>query len=366
MKKVCVLFGGVSTEHLISGKSAYNIISGLKKANYNVVCVGITKKGKWIRYEGDVQTILDGTWEDNLSSAITPPAVVKAENGLSVRDFLTTVAGCVPDVVFPAVHGINCEDGTLQGLLELSGIPYVGCGVMASAIGMDKFQAKQLFHLARIPQCRHLAIQRKDIIKNSAQAIRKIEKKIPYPCFLKPNNGGSSVGTQRAKNRVELETALLEVAKYDRTILVEEFVQCREIEAAVLGNEIPKVALLGEIMTGENVEYYDYQAKYFNPNGATVFIPANLSPKMTKDIIRYAKKAYKALGCAGLARVDFFIDKVSERIYINELNTLPGFTAISLFPKAWAASGLPIESLLKKLCDLAIAEKKSKARLEIL
>lgn len=366
MKTVCVLFGGVSTEHLISGRSAYNIISGLRKAKYNVVGVGITKKGKWIRYEGDIQTILDGTWEDNADAMKSPSMSKNYESGLSVKDFLTTIIGCVPDVIFPAVHGINCEDGTLQGLLELSGIPYVGCGVLSSAIGMDKSQARRNFQLAKIPQCRYIALQRRDIEKNLAQAVSKIEKKISYPCFLKPNNGGSSVGTRSAKNRKELEEALHDVARYDRTVLVEEFVHCREIEAAVMGNEYPKVAMLGEILTAQNVEYYDYQAKYFDPNGATVCIPANLSPKMEKDIARYAKKAYKALGCAGLARVDFFIDKRDDRIYINELNSLPGFTAISLFPKAWAVSGISIESLLKKLCDFAIAEKKSKTRLEIL
>ncbi len=366
MKTVCVLFGGVSTEHLISGRSAYNIISGLEKAKYKVVCVGITKKGKWIRYEGDLQTILDGTWEENADAMKSPFILKNYENGISIKDFLTTIIGCVPDVIFPAVHGINCEDGTLQGLLELSGFPYVGCGVLASAIGMDKLQARRNFQLAKIPQCRYIALQRRNVVKNLAQAIAKVEKKIPYPCFLKPNNGGSSVGTRSAKNRKELEDALLDVARYDHTILVEEFVPCREIEAAVIGNESPKVAMLGEILTAQNVEYYDYKAKYFDPNGATVCIPANLSPEMMKNITRYAKKAYKSLGCAGLARVDFFIDKRNDRIYINELNSLPGFTAISLFPKAWAASGVPIESLLKKLCDFAIAEKKSKERLEIL
>ena len=205
MKTVCVLFGGVSTEHLISGRSAFNIISGLKKANYNVVCVGITKKGKWIRYDGEIQAIYDGTWEENMGPVETPCLTKKNGIGISVKDFLVAVAGCEPDVVFPAVHGINCEDGTLQGLLELSGIPYVGCGVLASAIGMDKLQAKRVFQLARIPQCKYFSLARKDIEKNMALSIQKIEKKISYPCFLKPNNGGSSLGTRRVKDRARSE-----------------------------------------------------------------------------------------------------------------------------------------------------------------
>lgn len=423
MKTVCVLFGGVSTEHLISGRSAYNIITGLQRAEINVVCVGITKLGKWIRYEGDINFILDGSWEQYLGQVKTNVISSKSSNsltdmntdglsignansltdrnntgglsagtvnvmstgnsiclpvenvktlsdenlkGLSVQDFLVSIIGLIPDVIFPAVHGINCEDGTLQGLLELSGIPYVGCGVLASAAGMDKLHAKRVFQSAKIPQCKYLSLQRKDIEKNMEQSLDKVERKISYPCFLKPNNGGSSVGTRSAKNREELEEALRDVAQYDRTVLIEEFIPCREIEAAVMGNQNPKVAMLGEVLTAQNIEYYDYKTKYFDPDGATVCIPAALSPKVEKTISKYAKKAYQALGCAGLSRVDFFIDQRNDKIYINEINTLPGFTPISLFPKAWAVSGVPIESLLKKLCELAIAEKKSKARLEIL
>ncbi len=366
MKTVCVLFGGVSTEYLISGRSAFNIIEALRKTKYKVVCVGITKKGRWIRYDGDLQAIYDGTWEELAALSQGPVTIKTGEAGLSVRDFIAAAAGCVPDVIFPAVHGINCEDGTLQGLLELSGIPYVGCGVLSSALGMDKLAAKQMFRLARIPQCKYLSLSRREVEKNIGQAIVKVEKKVSYPCFLKPNNGGSSVGTRAVRNREELREGLLDVVSYDRTILVEEFIPCREIETAVMGNEFPKVALLGEILTSQNVQYYDYVAKYFDPNGATVCIPANLPEKTAKEIARYAKKAYKALGCAGLARVDFFIDRRNDRITINELNSLPGFTPISLFPKAWIASGLSMESLVKKLCDLAVAEKKSKTRQELL
>ncbi len=363
---VCVLFGGVSTEHLISGRSAYNIINGLKSAGFKVINVGITKSGKWIRYDGDLEQIRLGDWEDNLVASISHLTSEQGSIGVSVKDFLYMIIGCIPDVIFPAVHGINCEDGTLQGLLELSGIPYVGCGVLASAAGMDKVHAKRVFQAAKIPQCKYLAVQRSDIEKDIEKVVLKIERKIAYPCFLKPNNGGSSVGTQSAKDREGLYLALVEVAKYDRIVLVEEFIPCREIEAAVLGNDRPKVAMLGEVLTAGDIEYYDYKTKYFDPDGAQVCIPANVSPKVSNTISRYAKKAYLALSCAGLSRVDFFIDQRNDRIYLNEINTLPGFTPISLFPKAWDTSGVPLNKLLKSLCELAILEKKSKARLEIL
>lgn len=366
IRTVCVLFGGVSTEHLISGRSAFNIITTLRKLKLTIICIGITKSGQWVKYIGEDRAILDGTWEEMLHPSEPLPLLQAISVGFSIRDFLLTIVGSVPDVIFPAVHGINCEDGTLQGLLELSGIPYVGCGVLASAACMDKIHAKKIFGAVRIPQCKYIGIQRLDIKSDISQCIDKIERKIGYPCFLKPNNGGSSVGTMSAKNRGELETALREVALYDRTVLVEEFILCREIEAAVMGNEKPKVATLGEVLTAQNVEYYDYQAKYFDPDGAMVCIPAALDPKTEAYIRKYAKKAYVSLGCAGLSRIDFFIDRMTGKIFINEINTLPGFTAISLFPKAWEASGLPIDKLLMKLCKLAVNEKTNKERLEII
>lgn len=366
MKTVCVLFGGVSTEHLISQKSAYNIIRGLRKAGYNVCCTGITKMGEWLAFDGEDSAILDGSWEDLASEKSFEKSVIVRGKGVTIKDFLVSVMGCEPDIIFPALHGINCEDGTLQGLLELSGIPYVGCTVLASAAGMNKVHAKQIFKNAGIPQCKHIAVSRSSIKKNMDQVIKKIENKLGYPCFLKPNNGGSSVGTVVAKNAADLSKGLDEVSAYDSTILIEEFVNCREIEAAVMGNENPKVAMLGEVMTAPQIEYYDYKAKYFDPDSSSVCIPADLTAENAARIKRYAKKAYKALGCSGLSRVDFFIDKDDGRIMLNEINTLPGFTPISLFPKAWEASGIGFEELLKKLCSLAVANKEDNARLEIL
>ena len=366
VKKVLVLFGGVSTEHLISLRSAFNIIGGLRRAGFKVQPVGITKTGDWLAYTGPDEAIREGSWEvqAQLDAAGRPAVAVR-----SPRDFLCQFYGEAPDVVFPAVHGINSEDGTLQGLLELSGLPYVGCGVLASAAGMDKLHAKTVFKAARIPQCRYLAVNRADIHRNPQAVASRIAAKIGFPCFLKPSNGGSSVGTRRADDLPALTLALSEVAAFDSVVLVEEFLIAREIEVAVMGNERPKAALIGEVRTSASVAYYDYEAKYFKADGAEVSVPANLPPELAARVRRLALKAYKALGCRGLSRVDFFLtmqDDQPDRLFLNEVNTLPGFTPISIFPKAFAASGVPLEDLVKKLCQYAVAEKKARARQELI
>ncbi|MHB8961709.1 MAG: D-alanine--D-alanine ligase family protein [Saccharofermentanales bacterium] len=360
VRTVCVLFGGVSTEHIISLRSAYNVIFSLKKAGFQVVPVGITRTGRWIRFTGEDSRILDGTWEEETS----PTTAIRSSDGISVRDFIAGVSGIIPDVIFPVIHGINCEDGTVQGLLELSGIPYVGCNVLASAAGMDKLHSKRIFRTAGIPQCRFIAATRAEIHGNIARLESKVSRRIGYPCFLKPNNGGSSVGTMRVDSPGQLRSALLETSVYDSVTLVEEWIPAREVEAAVIGNESPKVALLGEVLTAEDIQYYDYHTKYFNAEGSRLCIPADITPAAAARIRRYAKKAYMALGCSGLSRVDFFIDKRDGRILINEINTLPGFTPISLFPKAWELSGLPPEKLVAKLCSYAVSYKNSRQRLE--
>jgi len=366
METVCVIFGGVSTEHLISQRSAYNIIKALRKAGYNISLVGITKMGEWLAFEGEDEAVLDGSWEDLSTEKSFEKSVVIRGKGVTIQDFLISVIGNKPDLIFPAVHGINCEDGTLQGMLELSKIPYVGCDVVSSAMAMNKLYAKQIFKSVNIPQCKYVPIERSLIGKDIEKAAKRAEEKIGYPCFLKPNSGGSSVGTYVAKNFEELKKYLIEACAYDSIVLVEEFIDCREIEAAVLGNENPRIAKIGEIVNTSESDYYDYQTKYFDPDGAVVVIPAALDEEQTKKIRRYAKKAFKALGCSGLARVDFFIDKKNGDIMINEVNTLPGFTPISLFPKAWEISGMPIEKLVKQLCELAHERSKATSRLEIL
>lgn len=366
IKKVLVLFGGVSTEHLISLRSAFNIIGGLKQAGFRVQAVGIAQNGDWLAYRGPLEAIPDGTWE---SLARADAANQSARIIASPQAFIEQFYGETPDVIFPAVHGINSEDGTLQGLLELTGIPYVGCGVLASAAGMDKLHAKTIFRSARIPQCRYLSVTRSQIERDPAKAAGKIAAKIGFPCFLKPSNGGSSVGTQRADDLASLTQALSYVASFDAVVIVEEFLTAREIEVAVMGNEQPKTALIGEVRTSESVAYYDYEAKYFKADGAQVSVPAALSPELALKVRRYALKAYKALGCRGLSRVDFFLvqkDGQPDQLYLNEVNTLPGFTPISIFPKAFAATGVPLDSLVKKLCQYAVAEKKARSRRELI
>ncbi len=357
---VLVLFGGVSTEHLISCRSACNILSGLRKAGYQVIRVGITKDGRWGLFEGTDEEIRDMKWADRLTFSS-----MNTSGPVSVRDFIVAASGGrTPDVIFPAVHGINCEDGALQGLLELSGIPYVGSGVLASSILMDKLYSKMLFSRARIPQCRYTSATRLQIQKDSSAVAAAIASDIGFPCFLKPSNGGSSVGTMRADSPADLEKALVQVAAYDRTVLVEEYIPAREIEVAVMGNEKPLASIAGEIATGESVPFYDYQTKYFSSTGADLYLPAQIDDKLMLRVRRLAVKAYKLAGASGLSRVDFFLDKRNGNLYLNEINTLPGFTSISLFPKAWEVSGVPIDKLMKRLITYAQKDAESRKRVE--
>jgi len=358
-KKVLVLFGGVSTEHLISCRSAYNIITGLRQAGFRVIRTGITKDGKWGRFDGADEDIIGMRWEDHLT--FSPIASAKP---CSVRDFVIAAAGEVPDVIFPAVHGINCEDGALQGLLELSGFPYVGSGVLSSAILMDKLYAKKIFSRARIPQCAFTSASRAKIEKDAGAVAEAVESEIGLPCFLKPSNGGSSLGTMKASSSDELTNALLAVSKFDRTVVIEKYINAREIEVAVMGNDKPLASVAGEISTDESVPFYDYQTKYFSNSGANVYLPAQIDDEMMQKVRRLAVKAYKASGACGLSRVDFFLDRDTGAIYLNEINTLPGFTAISLFPKAWEASGVPLDRLMRRLVRYAFDEFENKKRVE--
>lgn len=362
-KTILVLFGGVSTEYLISLRSAFNIIGGLRQSGFHVTRVGITPSGDWLRFDGPDEDIRDDRWQEAARAAADA-----SSNGMAIRSprtFIEALCGRIPDCIFPAVHGINCEDGALQGLLTLTGIPYVGCGILASAAGMDKLHAKTIFRQARIPQCKYTFATRDEIERDAESIADRISDAVGYPCFLKPNNGGSSVGTCRAADRKTLISGLREVSKYDRIVLVEEFVKAREIEVAILGNDKPRASVVGEVATSSQVEYYDYQAKYFMADGATVKIPAAIDPALAARVRRLAIKAYKALGCSGLARVDFFLDRENNRLMINEINTLPGFTPISVYPQAFAASGIPLDRLLKKLCQLAITRNRDNARQEL-
>ncbi|NLF21048.1 MAG: D-alanine--D-alanine ligase [Clostridiaceae bacterium] len=359
MKKlhnVCVLFGGVSTEHLISCRSAYNIIQGLVEAGLEVAAVGMTKEGEFLRYLADLETLRSGEWEEAARAALAEAgaAAPSPADIASPAAFLAYhCGGTRPDVVFPAVHGINCEDGVLQGFLEMCAVPYVGSGVLASAAGMDKSFAKIVFEAAGIPQVPFAVARRADIRRDPEGEAEKLVKELGLPLFLKPANGGSSVGTTAAKTAEALAASLQTVAEFDEKVLVERFVDAREIEVAVMGNREPRAALPGEIVKEADIEYYDYETKYFK-QGAVAAVPADIPASLKEEISALALRAYQALGCSGLSRVDFFLEKGSGKLYLNEINTLPGFTSISLYPLAWQKSGLDTAELLRELCCLAL------------
>ncbi len=361
-KRVLVIFGGQSSEHEVSRFSATSIISNMDKSKYDVSFVGITKEGRWLPYNGPVEKIASGEWEeiainkmvksipsrDNIINAIVSRG---ASSEALMKNGNEEESGGSVDVVFPVLHGCNGEDGTIQGLFEMAGIPYVGSGVLGSALGMDKIYAKIVFEKAGIPQADYLFFTRKEIRDNADSAAGAIEQKFKYPVFIKPSNAGSSVGVSKAHDRKELIEALSFAAKYDRKVLIEEFINGREVECAVLGNDNPIASTVGEIVPSN--EFYDYNAKYIDGSSKTV-IPADLPEETILRIRNYAVKAFKSLDCAGLSRVDFFVHKETGEVYINEINTLPGFTSISMYPMLWEASGIPYSELIDRLIDLAI------------
>ena len=377
-KRVAVIFGGQSSEHEVSRVSAQSVIENIDKSKYEVVMIGITKEGQWLNYEGPADKIGSGEWEKLALTAneaqnykaMTPSAEIEhkvadssfvsqpAQTGGALaasntaRSILGEDSRKPIDVVFPVLHGCNGEDGTIQGLFELAGVPYVGCGVLGSAVGMDKAYTKIIFEKEGLPQGDYLVFSRKQVNFQVEEVIREVEGRLTYPCFVKPSNAGSSVGVNKASNREELKRALDIAAKNDRRILVEEFINGREIECAVLGNDNPIASTVGEVVPCN--DFYDYEAKYQVGDDSKVIIPAeNLPAETIQKIREYAVRAFKCLDCAGLSRVDFFVHKETGEIFINEINTLPGFTQISMYPKLWAASGIPYSELIDKLIELA-------------
>lgn len=338
-KVIGVVFGGQSGEHEVSLMSAYNIIKAMDRQKYDIVSIGITKQGKWMIYSGNIENIQNGQWESDEENIVQDFSIN--------HPILKSI-----DVVFPALHGPMGEDGTVQGLFELANIPYVGCGVLASAVGMDKIYTKTLYAHAGLPQGKFLLIMRKKWENQQTESIEKIEKNLSYPIFIKPANMGSSVGITKAHNRETLIVGMKEAALYDRKILLEENIECREIECAVLGNDQAKASVLGEIIPSN--EFYDYEAKYLDDNPSCLLIPAPLDDETTQTIRDLAVKAYKIIDGSGLARLDFFVEKNTGKIYINEINTMPGFTNISMYPKLWEHSGIPYGQLIDRLIELAI------------
>jgi D-alanine-D-alanine ligase len=343
--RVMVVFGGRSGEHEVSLASARAIIEALS-GRHEVVPVGITREGRWIssddpmrELESRSKGITDGS-ETPLSG---PPA--------RTEEKLPATLGSV-DVVFPVLHGPYGEDGTIQGMLELAGIPYVGSGVLASAVGMDKLTMKKIFAHHNLPQVEWLGLTRKEWEENGRAWIQEVETSLGYPCFVKPANLGSSVGINKAGDTEELRAALDEAAGLDRRLIVEAGVDAREIEVSVLGNEEAEVSLPGEIVVKKN-EFYDYEAKY-SKDGMELVVPADIPNKTAMEVRRIARTAYEAIDAAGMARVDFFLERDTGRLLINEINTIPGFTSTSVYSRLWAASGLPYKELLDRLVQLAL------------
>ena len=361
-KNVMVVFGGKSGEHEVSLMSTASILRAINREKYNVITVGITKEGLWKFHDGTIDEIESGAWEGitNLlmggAEKKNNASIVPRETGegiLSIGNERTEKI----DVVFPVLHGPMGEDGTIQGLFEMMNIPYVGAGVLASAVAMDKVIAKKLFQAEGIPQAEFMVIFRNKFNEDKEKYIRLIEDAFRYPVFIKPANLGSSVGISKAKNRDQLYTAIDLAAKYDRKIVIEEFIDAREIECSVLGNDDPIASLPAEIIPSH--EFYDYQDKYFDGKSQYA-IPADLSEELISGVRDMAIKAYKLIDCTGLARIDFFVERKTNRILLNEINTMPGFTKISMYPKMWEVTGIPYEALIDKLIDLAIERYQDK------
>lgn len=353
--KVAVLFGGRSGEHEVSLVSARSVINALDKKRYDVKLVGITKTGEWISGANSLTFLEAQSSEAALDNKKTN--VVFAAKTSIVNYPATDLALNKIDAVIPILHGPYGEDGTIQGLLETANIPYVGSGVLGSAVGMDKIAMKMIFQANDLSTCKFQWFLRTEWKKNKNKIIKNIEKELCYPCFVKPANSGSSVGISKAHNKKELTAAIDLAVKYDRRIIVEQGVNCREVECSVLGNDDPKVSIPAEIIPGK--EFYDYEAKYTEGLSRAV-IPAKLSRTIVKKIQDLSCKAFKVLDLAGMARVDFFIRKENNEILINEVNTIPGFTSISMFPKLWEASGIKYSRLLDILIELAVQRYREK------
>ena len=362
-KKRCVgiLFGGRSGEHEVSLSSARSIMQAIDKGKYQVVAIGIDKSGQWIVGGDPMKALTSGLASESSPVALLADPTRRGLMRLQEQDqTITSVRLAELDVIFPVLHGTYGEDGTVQGLLELASIPYVGCGVLASATAMDKATAKDIFRAHGLPVLPYLAIKRKAWRKKPAAVIDEIEAQLAYPIFVKPANLGSSVGITKAHNRDELSPALDTAARYDRKLVIEQGIEAREIEVSVLGNDDPIASVPGEIVPCR--EFYDYRAKYIEDS--ELLIPAPLDPETAQQVRQMAVVAFKALDGAGMARADFLLDKKTAKLWINELNTIPGFTEISMYPKLWEASGIPYPELIDRLIELAIERFEDKNQSE--
>src|SRR6195256_294329 len=390
--RVGILFGGRSGEHEVSLLSAASVLKAIDKTKYEVVPIGSTKDGRWLTADhaerllhGDADAKSDRPTQLRAGdpdatpgaallaqgeAVIVPPEPVRRDSGMAP---FRIEASALPraadrainvDVIFPVLHGTFGEDGTIQGLLELADIAYVGAGVLGSSAGMDKDVMKSLFRAAGLPIVKHVTVLRSQFAREPKKVQKLVESKLRYPVFVKPANLGSSGGISKAHDRKELGPAIAEAAKFDRKIVIEEGVggkknKAREIECAVLGNDDPKASIAGEIVPCK--EFYDYDAKYL-AEGSELVIPAKLTKTEMKNVQKLAIAAFQAVDCTGLARVDFLMDPKSRKMFVNEINTMPGFTAISMYPKLWGATGLPYPELIDRLIRLGIERHEDKKR----
>src|SRR2546426_6975118 len=354
--RIGVLFGGRSTEHEVSILSAQSIIAAMDPQRFEAVPLYIDKNGRWL-VGGSLKQLVS---EDAASAYVyLPPdptqrSLVPARDGIGPPPSLTAL-----DAVFPVFHGLNGEDGTIQGVLELANLPYVGAGVLGSALGLDKIYMKRAFAAAGLPVVDYVPITRRQYERDSDAFIALVEERIGYPCFTKFANSGSSVGTTKAHHRAELLEGLRLASSFDRKLIVERAIDARELEVSVLGNDQPQASVVGEVVPAH--EFYDYEAKYLD-EGSRLLIPAPIAPDAAENVRSMAIQAFLAVDAAGMARVDFFIERRSSRIIVNELNTIPGFTRISMYPKLWEASGLSYPRLIERLVDLAIERFNDKQR----
>lgn len=364
--RVGVIFGGRSGEHEVSLVSAKSVMNAMDKEKYEIVPIGITKEGRWIASGDPVKALEAGDAGASKPAALLGDPSRRGLMRLEDKERAIEATRLSElDVVFPVLHGPYGEDGTVQGLLELAGIPYVGAGVTGSALGMDKAIFKDVMKAHRLPITDYLLVKRKQWDEDPEGVVDRIEAALGYPVFTKPANLGSSVGITKCHDRAGLESGLADAARYDRKLLVEAAVPAaREIEVSVLGNDEPIASVPGEIIPSR--EFYSYEAKYIDDGdqASKLLIPAPISPEMAERVRDLAVRAYKAIDCAGMARVDFLLSGETEELYVNELNTIPGFTAISMYPKLWEASGIPYPELIDRLIELALERYQDKERSE--
>ena len=377
--RVGIIFGGRSAEHEVSLVSAKAVLAALDRDKYDVTLLGITRDGHWIPLgdgsSGQADPIaLMAPYSDASKVEAAPTATLLPDPSVRGVPQISGSAGNLTmemsaplDVIFPVLHGPYGEDGTMQGLLELANVPYIGCGVMASSIGMDKVIAREVFRRYGLPVLDYIQLKRHEWETGSVSQeewLNRIETEIGFPCFVKPVNMGSSVGVSKARNQEELAAAITTACRFDRKVMIEQGVNARELEVAVLGNDTPEASVVGEIHVSHKADFYDYRAKYQDTEiGFT--IPADIPSEVSDQIRSMAIKAYGALDCAGLTRVDFFQDRDTGSLYLNEVNTIPGFTPVSMYPMMWEKSGLPYPALLDKLIELALERHADKNRNEL-